>query len=311
MLRRHVTWCLANGKPVELLAKLAGREEDQWGTQVALLSSEFGDVRDLASKRPCLDLEIHLPFEMTSFDHDFVLEGGMELELPPIESLGGDVLVAASVTGGGTGAAPPLLSLRGGRGAGPPDAWSPLTLPVRRRDTWLQIKVAAAPHVIELGTSFRVELREPWVSPGPRELQLPELVAIAPSGALHRVSGQPEDSVRYVVSLEPEELGLWRYGWSYLPWEAIPPGAHQGEGLFFVRVPRGRGEEEALETLARSVEESARRGGASDPILQYQWNAFLRSVSESEVAGRLPPERADALVKRVRGALVGRLDERR
>jgi len=100
--------------------------------------------------------------------------------------------------------------------------------------------------------------------------------------------------------LVPDEPGLWRYGWSFLPYEKQPAGTHQGQGLFFVDVPRGEGEDRALEDFARSIVASVEGKEASDPHSQYRLHAFVRWTAESRQAGRISPERASELIDSVR-----------
>jgi hypothetical protein len=111
---------------------------------------------------------------------------------------------------------------------------------------------------------------------------VPELLLVAPSGRVERVQAVTAPESRYRLEAHPDEPGLWRYGWSFRPWENSPVGGHQGEGLFFVTTPVGPGEGAALRDFARRVIEQVRDKPATDVYDQYRINAVVRWAADYE-----------------------------
>lgn len=287
-----------------VLLKLDDVEEDLRGTEMSLLSSNFGSDADLLQRRPTLEVALRVPGRITERGWDFVLEPGASVTFPRLEAAAAQVLLDAEVTGE-TGA-PPVLWIRGGRDGGEEGdlAWTPLgdNPVVRSGWDWLQVKATAAPHLVTFGDPFDVSIRATWLSPGPRDAQSPELALIAPSGTVHRVRGRGVDVSGYIMEFTPRELGLWRYGWSFRPSPVYPLGAHEGEGLFFVRPP-----DDAAVSLARLRDfsgylmENADSVRANREGYQTQFNNFVRWAADLEHTGS-PRDSATAarLLRKVR-----------
>jgi hypothetical protein len=60
-LAEYLRICLAAGRTFDVLLKLDDQSEDRWGTEVALLTSEFGNRGDVVSKNPRLEFDVVLP----------------------------------------------------------------------------------------------------------------------------------------------------------------------------------------------------------------------------------------------------------
>jgi hypothetical protein len=304
-LRRHVERCFAQARALDVLLKLDDTEEDRWATETALLSSEFGDFRDLISKRPRLELAIEIARPAIEERHEFQLAPGEEATLPRIVHPDSPVLLDATIEPpSGPGVARPRVWLRGGvAGEEVSAAWMLFDHPVERAWTWSQFRVCAAPERIELGEPFVVLLWETWIAPGPRELQVPELVLVAPSGRVHRLAGEPAPDSRYRLEARPDEPGLWRYGWSFRPWENSPVGSHEGEGLFFVATPSGSEEGAALRAFARRVIEDVRGKRATDVFDQYRVNAVVRWAADYEHRASGGDHAGEQAIRELREAL--------
>ncbi|HET7903538.1 MAG TPA: hypothetical protein VFM17_03155 [Candidatus Eisenbacteria bacterium] len=305
-LAAHVETRARSGGTLDLLLKLDDSEEDRLGTEISLLASDFGDLHDRWIRRPRLDLVVDVPGKDLGHEEAFALEAGTDHDLEPVLHPGRRVLLAVEVEGE-PGAVAPALFVRGG--IGPPSrdsAWIPLTAPLERRWDWSQVKLRSPGFRIDLGDSVCISLREFWVQPGPRERQVPELVAIAPSGKVHRTQGKATDGIDYRISFVPQEPGLWRYGWAFRPMTQIPLEAHQGEGVFYVRLP-GPAEGADLGMLRRWTSDlirQARASGAEDPSVQVEVNALCRWAALSSRGASDPQRREiDRMVEEVRAAL--------
>ncbi|HEX7077593.1 MAG TPA: hypothetical protein VF363_04170 [Candidatus Eisenbacteria bacterium] len=305
-LTSHVAACERQGRPLDLLLKLDDVEEDRPGTEISLLTSEFGDVHDARSKRPRLDLVVEVPGRDFGREEPVVVEPGGERILAPVEHRGRTVLLAAEVSDAG-GAIPAGVFLRGGLGAPSPDSsWQPLTLPVERRWDWSQVKIASPPWRVPLGTTAQIALREFWVQPGPRRRQLPELVLVAPSGTVRRIRGEVASGDEYRLSFRPTEPGLWRYGWSFRTTPSRPPAGHEGEGLFYVTLPGQGGASELADMRSWVAELVAENRGAPplDADAEQKVDALCRWAA-SYSRGATPEERSEAerLVEEARASL--------
>jgi hypothetical protein len=225
---------------------------------------------------------------------------------------GGDVMIGAAIESANTaGVMAPAVFIRGSVGDEALDdaAWTQLNNPVRAPWTVFQIRLVLPPRSLSLGDPFRVDLLETWVSPGPREAQVPELLLVAPSGLVHRVNGVPADQYRYHIDFAPDELGLWRYGWSFLPRAASPPGSHHGEGIFLVVPPTGQAEQAMLQTYAWQLVETFSDREQTNPSDQYKLNSFIRWAVD--YGSRHPDQQdsSDELIAEVRGSLPNRFAE--
>ncbi len=293
------------GLGFDLLLKLEDEEENRWGTELAILSSNFGDHEDIASKRPRLDFEVELRAPGVRLEEEFVLETGMDYVLPPVHHRGRTVLLSAEIAPDGPGV-PPAIFLRGGEAGRSPEEvnWQVFDQPVVRQWQWSQFKLSNAHNRLPWGEPFSVSLSETWVQPGPREQQLPEMVLIAPSGKRYRVEGRAPPGLEYLVEFQPDELGLWRYGWSFRPTPERPLGGHQGEGVFYVDTHFGNCEGEKLEEFANYIISSLSSHGYTDPSVQVNVNGFVRWVARYAEKGPLEKQTSERLLNEVKEALV-------
>jgi hypothetical protein len=301
-LARYVDRSLERGS-VDLLLKLDDEEEDRWGTEYGILSSNFGTERDWVSKRPRLDIEVELPFTVVAATDDFVLEAGMAHVTNVIEHPGRTVLLAAAIEPGE--GIPPATFIRGGDSElSVEDAeWEYLDNPIVRRWDWSQVMVSSPRNRVEWGEEFVLDLLETWVQPGPREEQAPEMVLIAPSGRLLKVDADSVSRHRYRAAFRPDEFGLWRYGWTFRPRPNRPLGGHEGEGVFYVGPATGGNEGAMLEDLADHLVETLRHTSPKNPSIQRTVNGFYRWAARFARQGPAEQQTADLLRERVTEAL--------
>ncbi|HEU5310543.1 MAG TPA: hypothetical protein VFV24_03725, partial [Candidatus Eisenbacteria bacterium] len=305
-LAAHVASRASEGRTLDLLLKLDDGEEDRLGTEIGLMTSEFGDEHDAHSKRPRLDVVVALPQGGSSRIEGFTIEPGQDHRLDPVLHRGSTVLLAADLEAA-DGGVPPGIFVRGG--AGEPSestAWVPLTSPVERRWDWSQFLVRSPMTRLPIGDSLEIRLREFWVRPGPRERQVPELVLVSPSGELQRLAGHPGEGDEYRLPIRPEEPGLWRYGWSFRPTPNRPPESHRGEGLFYVSLPgpEDPGASARVERWSQELLRALRAGRVSKASAQAQVNALCRWVA-TRAASAPSSERPalDRMVRETRAAL--------
>jgi hypothetical protein len=84
----------------------------------------------------------------------------------------------------------------------------------------------------------------------------------------------------------PDELGLWRYGWSFRPSPVYPPGSHEGEGLFFVEIPApAEASIERLESLAEDLIAAAGEVDIRGSRFQTRLNNLVRWGARIEQTG--------------------------
>jgi hypothetical protein len=293
-----------SGTTFSVLLKLEDDEEDRWGTELAILSSNFGNKNDAVTKRPQLEFELEVPGLARTSELFFALEAGTERVAPLQRHVGGAVLISVDLEE--TGGIAPALFVRGGAVADSPSEteWEPYHYPIVREWDWSQVKVVSPGQRLGWGDSFDLELLETWVRPGPRERQVPEMMLISPSGRRFRVLARPKPEFLYRFEFEPDEFGLWRYGWSFRPTRTRPLGGHQGEGVFYVGIPSGPSAGQRLERLADHIVVSLQDVRFTDPVVQNNVSGFTRWAGAYGLAG--PDERraADRLLERVREALV-------
>jgi hypothetical protein len=299
--------CLNTGRTFDLLLKLDDAEEDQWGTETAILTSNFGNERDIVSKRPRLDFDIEIDRPAISLEKDFVLESGMQYELPIMKHKGRRILLAAEVLSAAPGVIPEIW-IRGGTLDDPQASeWTPLTFPLERRWDWSQIKLSAAPNRLQLGELFSIQLLETWVQPGPREKQVPEMILIAPSGKLYTSQGRFVAPLSYRIDFQPNELGLWRYGWTFTPIknspDGTPPGSHQGEGFFFLDRSISDSTEDKFRGEAKKLISTLQNKKFTEPADQVQFNSFLRSAASYARRGEAERRTGERLIREMRDAL--------
>lgn len=294
-----------DSQELNILLKLGDEEENRWGTEIGILSSEFGSRQDIRSKRPRLDFVLSLPYENRKQNWHFTLEAGAEDIMAVARHEGEHVMISTHFEKERHGEsaitlAEPNIYVRGGRddeeGYG---EWERLDNPVIRRWDWSQIKISLRPYSISLGMNFSLSLLETWVKPGPRDKQRPELVLIAPSGQIHKVEGEPQ-GLHYIMTFRPDEPGLWRYGWSFLPRPQSPPNSHQGEGLFYVATPVGEEEGTALRAYADYLIQALAHKISADKYDQYRINAFTRWAARFAAQGKAEKSLSEQLVRQVR-----------
>jgi hypothetical protein len=291
-LTRHVAARLAEGASLDLLLKLEDDEEDRWGTELGLMTSQFGDAHDAAPKRPRLDLVVEVAGQGPGSREAFVLEPGSDREFSPVLHPGRTVVLSAELEG--DGGIPPGVEVRGGEGSPAADAtWQAAEGSVARRWDWSQFRLRSPAWWVPADDTVSIVLHEFWVRPGPRQRQLPELVLIAPSGDLHRVPGRAGEGDEYTLSFRPEEPGLWRFGWSFRTTPNTPVGSHEGEGVFYATLPGGEtGDYPRVLAWGRDLVEGLRRGRFSTPSAQVRVNALCRWAA-AHAAGAGASERAE------------------
>ncbi len=292
------------GSTFSVLLKLEDDEEDRWGTELAILSSNFGSERDAYSKRPRLEFELEVPGRARASELAYALEAGTEHVAPPLRHAGGTVVISLDLEEGD--GIPPALFIRGGEaGQAPVDvAWEPYRYPLVREWDWSQVKLAAPAQRLGWGDTLRFDLQETWVRPGPPEKQVPEMVLVSPSGRQMRVLARPESEFWYRFEFLPDEFGLWRYGWSFRPTRTRPLGSHEGEGVFYVGIPGGPTAGQRLEQLAEHLIASLEEVEFKDPVVQNNIGGFTRWAAAFRLKGPEEKQAADRLLELVHEALV-------
>lgn len=291
---------------MNLLLKLDDQEEDRWGTETAFFTSNFGGDKDVASKRPRLDFEVEVDVPAISVEEEFILESGMENILPVLKHPGRSGLLSVEITPDDEGI-PPEIWIRGGKkGGAPQDDWIRYNQPLEIQWDWSQVKLSTAFNRLSWDEPFSINILETWVEPGPREAQLPEMILVAPSGKTHKVEGQAMPDLSYLIEFRPQELGLWRYGWSFRPRLTHPIGSHRAEGFFYVDIPNDGSGAQRLEQYADHVITSLRAGEVTDRALQWQVNSFIRQAVRFAQLGPLEQQTSERLIGEVRQVLAER-----
>jgi hypothetical protein len=298
----------SRNRSLDLLLKLEEEEEDRFGTELGILSSQFGDDGDAFSRRPRLDLVVELSGPELIHTEGFALEPGTVHVSTVFQHRARKVLLAAETQGDGDTErflVAPAIHVRGGPSDLLPDSaeWHRLWNPVTVDWDWSQFRVSAPPSLVSWGDTFFVHLLETWVQPGPREKQTPELALIAPSGAVYRVNGRPIEGLRYVMEYRPIELGLWRYGWSFRPTPAQPLGGHEGEGVFYVIPADGHDGLERLTEFAGRLVRWARHTHPDSPALQTNVAGFVRWAVAIRDSNAEQATAVDSLIAEVRAAV--------
>lgn len=264
---------------IDLLLKLEDSEEDRWGTEIALLTSNFGTDLDVPSRRPSLELVLDVPGPPQSVETEFVLEPGMEHILPGVRRVGPGPVIFDVEVSEQPGEIPPTLLVRGGDSEASASAWTPLADGRIAEWSWWQAKLVTGGPLVTPGDTFSLDLHATWVSPGPRTAQVPELALVSPSGETHFVNGADGPDLRYRMTFVPEELGLWRYGWSFRPTEHHPVGSQVGQGTFFVGLNGDTGDSAALSFLAAAVGRAHLSESTTTKRRQSLLNSFLRAAT--------------------------------
>ena len=244
LLREYIQHKISAGENLDALFKLDDEEEDRWGTEVGFYSSEFGDIKDLPDKRPLLDLELEIPYPVEASHFAYSLKPGGERVWPAQTHRGAKLLLAADFDGSAKTAPDtvyPTVWVRGGKGKFDPGAaWKLLSNPLEVAWDWSQFKLSAAPAATPAGASVLFNLSEYWVTA--RYLNRPFMLLLSPSGKLHQIRGQvPNGNIyTYIFSFLPNEPGLWRYLWFYVPTREIRLHTHENRGLFYVMPGDGK-----------------------------------------------------------------------
>jgi len=170
----------------------------------------------------------------------------------------------------------------------------------------LRLRLTAARHDLDLGTSFEATLRETWCTRGPPEEQAVVWTFESPSGIVEDVSGDYVGDFTWRVRFAPAEPGIWTYTWSH----RLSPSGGQGAGEFYV-VPRDMAAiKNALEDLAEKV--GAATSSRLPENVERMRGAFMRlergALSLLDPIGYRSDEGRSALaeLRRVRGILWGR-----
>ena len=238
LLQEYIQQKIRAGKNLDVLFKLDDEEEDRWGTEVGFYSSEFGDIKDIPDKRPLLDLDLEIPYPVLETRHSYSLKPGEEQVWPRQTHKGAKLLLAAGFDiekESDPDAVYPDVWVRGGKGKFDPEApWKRLSNPRTVDWDWSQFKLSGRPAESLFGSNVRFELSEYWVTA--RYLNLPFMMLLSPSGKLHEMRGQVPtgNTYTYVYSFLPDEPGLWRYIWFFLPTREIRLHTHENRGLFYV-----------------------------------------------------------------------------
>ncbi len=307
-LTEYVQQSYSRNGALDLLLKLEDEEEDRFGTELGIFSSQFGDDCDAFSRRPRLDMTAQLPGPASSYSEGFSLEPGTAHVSAVFKHEAEGVLLAAVTDGGGDTdreMVGPAIYVRGGPSDLLPDSaeWKRLWHPIAVDWDWSQFRVSVPPNQVSWGDTFSVNLLETWVQPGPREKQTPELALVAPSGAVHRVRGRTTAGLRYVMEFRPMELGLWRYGWSFRPTPTRPPGGHEGEGVFYVMPAYGHEALKRLTEFAGQLVRWARNTEPATPALQTNVDGFVRWATGIAESDATQATTVDSLIAEVRAAV--------
>ncbi len=270
---------------INVLVKLDDTEEDAWGTETGIFTSDFGDDKDFPSKRPKLDLWLGGMTPVIDERYPFVLEAGMRSAEYTVSLPGGRSLVAVEIEPTEPMQAPPEIWVQTGPPSGEQGEWERYVSPLVTEEGSLTIQLNTALNAVEWGDPFQIDLLETWVQPGPRSEQVPEILLLAPSGRLYRVLGTPVSDVAYQIVAQPREVGLWRYLWSFAPMPVTPPNGHVGTGLFFVTITPSAANVQRLNAFAAHVEQELQSVPVYDLGVQQQINALVRLTSRFAYSG--------------------------
>ncbi|GEM_PF-2565707 len=276
----------AGGSSLNVLVKLDDIEEDAWGTETGIFTSDFGDDKDFPSRRPRLEFWLGGVTPVMDERYPFVLEAGMASPEYTVALPRGNALVAIDVEPLESGRAPPQIWVQI-----PPDTpggqatWERYVSPQVMAQDSMTFRLTTALNSVEWGDPFQIELLETWVQPGPRDEQVPEMLLLAPSGRLYRVLGAPVSDVAYRIVVRPDEVGLWRYLWSFAPMPETPPNGHMGTGLFFVTITPTPANVQRLHAFAAHIERELRSVPVYDLGLQQQVNALIRLTARFSSGG--------------------------
>lgn len=236
-LTAAVAEAFAGGEPFDVLLKLDDAQEDRWGTEFGVLTSDYGHAWDRVNKGPELNMAVEVVGDHEHMAEEVIVESGGEHVLPPVVRPSGPMLIAArfEVPTASPADVMPTLWIRGGRGEPDLEApWRRMVVPIEEDWTWFQVKVSSRLNEVDWGKPVTIGIRETWVRPEPRDQVRPTLHLISPTGKRLKVIGEPADDLSYEMRFVPQEFGLWRYAWSFRPVPEADPDAHAGEGLFYV-----------------------------------------------------------------------------
>lgn len=237
LLTDHIQRQIRQGKNLDVVLKLDDEEEDRWGTEVGFYSSEFGDNKDIPDKRPRLDMTLALPHPVVEEEYKYSLEPGGEFVSKHLSHPNAKLLLvadfAADEQAENADLVYPDVWVRGGKGEyDEKAAWVRLGNPMEVEWDWSQFKLST--RLNELAEpQMRLTLPEYWVTA--RFLNLPHMLLLSPSGKVHETWAlvPPWDPYTYVFAFPPDEPGLWRYIWFYLPTREVRLHTHENRGMFY------------------------------------------------------------------------------
>lgn len=297
LLTEYVDSLRAEGDlSASFLVKLDDAQEDHWGTEMAFLTSQYGIESDYRSRRPLLVLDVDVPGPRTVLDVPFTLEAGEELELPRPPVANQMALMAADIEG--SGGIPPQVAIETREGGGSMPLHNPTTV-----SGDVKLTLSAAPHPMELGRSVALAVTASWIKPGPRSVQVPDFMFIAPSGTIHHVRADSADHRSFVVNFTPLELGLWRYAWTFRPGPEWPQDSHRGEGIFSVAPPRGATEADRLREFTELVLNPDSIGSNSPQTQRARANSLIRWNRRYRLRNEKAETFSDSLLEQIRAVL--------
>jgi len=244
LLRRYIQQQIRDGGNLDVIFKLDDEEEDRWGTEIGFFSSDFGDDKDIPDKRPRLELNLEIPYPVSEASRSYSLKSGKEKAWPVQRHKGAKLLLAANFPGDSIDngknpdAVNPDIWVRGGKGDVDENApWVQLRNPLKVEWDWSQFKISARPTPVQWGFEMILNLPEYWVTA--RYQNLPRMLLLSPSGKVRETWGlvTPTDAYTYRIAFRPDEPGLWRYMWFFLPTREVRLHTHENRGMFYAAQP--------------------------------------------------------------------------
>lgn len=210
-LAAYIDQRLISGQPLLFLLKASDFQEDIPGAQLSFYSANSGDTHDL-SRRPRLDLEWRHPREIVVYEALMLLEAGRttEITLPTGAAQAVDHWVEFdSAVGYGQ---PSIRARHAGSVSG---GWLPVPHGVRSAANELKVSILAAAAPVSFGGIFEAAIADTWLTSGLPEEQEIRWEFTSPSGAVHSLLADYTGQFTWTVRFRPDELGRWRYTWSY------------------------------------------------------------------------------------------------
>ncbi|MEJ2237987.1 MAG: hypothetical protein P8X82_06790 [Gemmatimonadales bacterium] len=202
---------LEDEEPLLFLVKLNDYHEDVSGSAIVVSSGDYGDSRNVV-RRPHLTLLWKSHSEVASAEHRVFVEQGRVFVLPYFHTQGGS-FVAATFTDEAGGTYPTVQILDATIGGAP--EWRRLSRVLRCECDSIRTRVVAAEDPVRLGEPFVAELVNTWVRSAPPEEQRVPWIFWSPTGVVHELEAEYQGEYRWIARFRPNELGIWRYQWSY------------------------------------------------------------------------------------------------